>query len=213
MVLAQQTDRRSETDHNGNYVGNYLPERHYVSSVLAFLDEFGIEIDVADISELPANEFREHFGKFFNRVNYARTRFALRQKRFEQGVAGTPLVLTPGTKEQLNDLIGTIRKIVNQEISDQRKKDAIFRKLRALQEEIDRDRHTFDSVFVLLVDVTDAIGRSADNLEPLLDKVERLKKIFFDGSKRDKALPNPDRKKQLPKPEKKDFKLDDEIPF
>lgn len=213
LTVAQRRDRDEESDQNGVYVGNYLPQRYYVSSILAFLDEFGLEIDVADISDLPANEFYGHFSQFYTKINYARTRMALRSQRFEQDVAGTPLVILADAKAQISELIGTIRKIVNQEISDDRKRDAIFRKLRALQEEVDRDRHTYDSVFKLLVDLSKSVGDAAENLDPLIEKLERLKKLFFEKTEREKTLPNSKRKKQLPKPEDNVFGLDDEIPF
>ena len=177
------------------------------------MDEFGLEIDVDDISELPSSEFIESFSKFFNKVNYARTRFALRKQRFQQGVAGTPLFLKPEAKNEITDLIVTIRKIVNQSVADERKKNAIFRKLGALQEEIDRDLHTYDSIFKLLVDVSKVVGQSAENLEPLVEKLERLKKIFFESTESETYLPKSETRKQLPKPKKSSFELDDEIPF
>ena len=39
-------DRRSYSDHNGNYEGSFGPERSYVTAVLAFLDEYGIDSDI-----------------------------------------------------------------------------------------------------------------------------------------------------------------------
>lgn len=46
-----QNDRRSYTDQNGNYEGSFEPERSFATAILAFLDEYGIESDIVDISD------------------------------------------------------------------------------------------------------------------------------------------------------------------
>lgn len=213
-VLEQERsrDRDINSDHNGNYNGSFLPDRYYVSSVLAFLDEYGLQIDVLDIAEVSDSEFQEHFSRFFNKINYAKTRFSLRKKRLDEGVAGTLIQIKPSFKDEITNLLGTIRKIVNQEVNDHRKKDAIFQKIRALQSEVDRDQTTVDSVFTLLLDFTETLGESAENLEPLIEKAERLKKLFFEGAQRQSTLPNSDRK-QIEHQKGRSFELDDEIPF
>ncbi len=190
LTDAQRIDRRDVSDQNGNYVGSYLPERYY-GSILAFLDEFGLEIDVDDISDLPSSEFIESFSKFFNKVNYTRTRFALRKQRFQQGVAGT-LIAKLKAKNEITDLIITIRKIVNQSVADERKKNAILRKLGALQEEI-RSRPAPHRQCVQASCRCFKSGRQfAENLEPLVEKLERLKKVFFEAPRVRHIFPKPE---------------------
>jgi hypothetical protein len=43
LSRAKNEDRRAFTSNDGYYQGSYAPERYYVSSILAFLDEFDLD--------------------------------------------------------------------------------------------------------------------------------------------------------------------------
>ena len=209
-----RNDRSTYSDQNGNYEGSYEPERSFVTAILAFLDEYGIESEVVDISELANDEFAKHFGKFKSKVEYLVTRFRLRQHRIESGDIGTLIAIGSDYKAEIGKLLDTTRKIVNQEVKDANKKDNIFRKIANLQSEVDRDQTTIDALFGKMIDLSQAIGTAAENLEPLVDKLERLKKVFWDSAKKVEQLPKPDRPKLITKEkEYSESKLDDEIPF
>ena len=209
---AIRQDRYDQTDGNGNYHGNHEPERYYVSSIIAFMDEYELyETELVDITALPSHEFETAYSTFFNKINYIVSRFRLRAARFASGTAGTPIQIVPNYKEEARKLLSTIRKIVEQEIKDPNKKDAIYQRISALQDEIDRDRTTVDALFSRLLDVTKVVGEAAENLEPLVEKVERLKRLFFEGLDKLPFLPKTERKKALPAPELD--AEDDEIPF
>lgn len=212
LEKAQMQDRRRE-DMNGNYNGSYAPERYYVSSILAFLDEYGLDIDVTDITELDDANFLHHFNKFFNTINYARTRFKLRKSRIDTGQAGTPILIAQSFKDEIHKNLDTIRKIVNQNVQDQNKKDAIFKKVASLQSEIDRDRTTVDAVFSRALDLSKTLGDAAENLEPAVQKFERIMTALREGTERVQLLPKKDRPKLLPPKEEKKVELEDEIPF
>ena len=202
------------TDSNGVYHGEYEPRRFYVSSILAFLDEYDLDqSEIVDISALPNTEFSRRFPEFFNKINYLVSRYKIRASRFEAGSAGTPITFSPSYKEEIGKLLETIRKIVNQEVADPNKKDAIFKKISSLQSEVDRDRTTVDAVFSRLMDLSRGVGEAAENVEPLIEKLERLKGIFFSGAEKQAQLPSPNRKKALPPPPDPFTSLDDEIPF
>ena len=53
----QDEDARMYRGDDGYYAGSHSPERYYVSSILAFLDEYGLDIDVEDISDLRDDAF------------------------------------------------------------------------------------------------------------------------------------------------------------
>lgn len=205
-------------DHNrqyGVYVGAYSYERDYVIAVLAFLDEYDLDIDVTDIRELNDDDFSSNFNRFLSQVSYAIMRFSLRIKRIETGAAGTPIMLAANYKDEIGKNLEIIKKIVNQEVKDENKKDVIFKKIAALQSEIDRDRTTLDAAFGRLIDLSKVVGECAENLEPIVQKIERITSALRDGSERVKLLPKKERPKLIsaPKSSPKADELEDEIPF
>lgn len=207
-----QDDRQRYSDQNGNYEGSYEPERSFVTAVLAFLDEYGIEADISDISDVSNLDFSNHFGIFKSKVDYMTTRFRLRQGRVASGSIGTLISIDLDYKAQIGKLLDTARKIVNQEITEIKKKDIIMRKIASLQSEVDRDQTTVDALFSRVLDLTQVIGKGAENLDPLIDRIDRIKKILWDGSKKVEQLPKPDRPKLITKA-KDSPSDDDEIPF
>jgi uncharacterized coiled-coil protein SlyX len=208
-----QNDRRTYSDQNGNYEGSYEPERSFVTAILAFLDEYGVESEIADISELSNDDFASHFGKFKSKVEYMTTRFKLRQSRIASGSIGTLITIGSDYKSEIGKLLDTARKIVNQEVTDTNKKDNIMAKIANLQSEVDRDQTTIDALFGRMLDLSQTVGQSAENLNPLLENLERVKKLFWDTSKKVEQLPKPDRPKLITKDKKKESDMDDEIPF
>jgi hypothetical protein len=198
LAASQAEDRRNNSDGSGYYTGSYSPERYYVSSVLAFLDEYELELDVRDITYLSDDEFRSAFDDFFNRINYVRTRFKLRKARLATGQAGTVITINPHYKEEIHSLLNTVRKIVNANIQGESKKDLIYRKIAALESEVDRDRTTIDAVFGRFLELSRVVGRCAENLEPLVQKLERVMAALRNGAEPAALLPKPQRTQLLP---------------
>ena len=209
-----RNDRATYADQHGNYEGSYEPERSFVTAILAFLDEYGIESDLIDISELGNQDLSAHFGRFKSKVEYLTTRFRLRQHRIASGSVGTLISIGSNYKSEVGGLLDTIRKIVNQEVNEVQKRDSILAKIASLQSEVDRDQTTVDALFSRMLDLSQTIGKAADNLEPLVRLMERVKKIFWDVPEKVQQLPKPDRPKLITKdkPEQKSD-MDDEIPF
>ena len=210
-----QNDRKQYSDQDGYYHGSYEPERSFVTSILAFLDEYEIESDIVDISELSNLDFQGQFGKFKSKVEYLTTRFQLRQQRIKSGGIGTLINIDSNYKIEIGGLLETIRKIVNQEVQDHQKKDRVFKIIANLQSEIDRDQTTIDALFGRMLELSQTIGEASDKIDPLLEKLERLKKLFWDNSKKVEQLPKLDRPKLIAKDAPSDAQndMDDEIPF
>lgn len=208
-------DRQYNSDRDGNYYGNYEPERSYVTKILAFLDEYSITGDIEDISDLENEEFYKNFGRFKSRVQYISTRFDLRQGRVNSGNIGTQISLQTSYKPSVGEHLEKIRKIINQEVDEGPKKDKIFKRISALQSEIDRDRTTIDAAFGRMIDLAQALGAAGEEIKPAVDQLERIKKIFFNNSEKIESLPKPERPKMIPKADEqsKNNGLDDEIPF
>jgi len=215
VLLPEQEKDMQQNTYNGDYHGSYAPQRHYVSSVIAFLDEYELEIgeDIIDISKSDNNDFSKAFSDFFGSINYARTRFKLRKEKIATGQVGTPVSISFDYKEEINKMLETIRKIVNQQIDDENKKDSIHKKLSALQLEVNSDKTTLDSLMCKFIDISEAIGECGEKLEPAVSKLERVMAAIYGGAKRTPRLPSKDRQKLLPSTEKKQELMDDEIPF
>lgn len=209
-----RNDRSTYSDHNNNYEGSYEPERSFVTAILAFLDEYGIESDLQDISELNNKDFAAHFGRFKSKVEYLTTRFRLRQHRVASGSIGTLIAIGSNYKSEVAGLLDTIRKIVSQEVKDVHKRDNILSKIASLQSEVDRDQTTVDALFSRMLDLSQTIGKAAENIEPLVKLMERVKKVFWDAPEKVRQLPRPERQKLIrqDKAEQKSD-MDDEIPF
>lgn len=207
-----RNDRDHNSDQNGNYDGSYGPERSYVTAILAFLDEYSLETEIEDISDLSNTDFNKAFGRFKSKVEYIITRYRLRRDRIESGGIGTQISFDSNYKTEIGSHLEKIRKIVNQEVDKGVKKDNIFAKIASLQSEVDRDQTTVDAAFGRLLDLSKVMGEAGANMKPAVDQLERLKKIFWDNSEKVEQLPKPNRPKRIEKEVNSDD-LDDEIPF
>ncbi|MFC7292298.1 hypothetical protein [Hirschia litorea] len=196
------------------YSGEYEPRRLYVSSILAFLDEYDLDGgEIKDISGLPKVDFGVEYSAFSNSVNYIVTRYKLRSSRYCNGSAGTPILIEGSYKDEIGKHLDQIRKIINQEISDENKKDILFKKIASLQLEVDKSRTTIDAVFSRIYEISQGVNEYARDCEPLIKKISQLGDIFIKGSKRDDKLLETKRKKALPKPDDKSPDVNEEIPF
>ena len=130
------------------------------------------------------------------------------------GQVGTPISIKSEFKNEIHQHLDVIRKIVNQKVSDENKRDKISHKIASLQNEIDRDRTTIDAVFSRLISLSKVLGDSAENVEPLVQKVERILTALSAGVTFVQLLPKRERPKLLPNPKRKPINdLDDDIPF
>lgn len=209
---SSRSDREYETDQNGHYSGSHEPEKTYVVTMCAFLDEYDLDNSIVDISGLTGDGFIRKFDEFKNKMTYMTTRYNLRKDKLGTTPEGTLITFTDTYKSKIGALIGTIRKIVNQEIFDENKRDKIFSKIASLQSEVDRDRTTIDALFSKAIDLSKSIGEFGENIEPLVDKMERLKKIFWDNSNKSNRLEQKERPK-LTDASESNFDLSDDIPF
>jgi len=195
-------------------------EREYVVHVLAFVDTRAIALDLPRDPPLLDSYFADWYEGFIRRVDYykaaARLRVAARKK---DNV--TVLMLTPDFKTQIGGHLTAIRKIVAEAEISENKRDAIFRRINNLQEEVDRDRTRTEAAMALWLDLTSAISKGAKNLDPAIDRMERIIKILAAAKDENeqKALTAPQEKKRLappttaPESPQSQESTDDEIPF
>ena len=215
-------DRSSNVDYNGNYIGDYEPEREYVSVIIAFLDEFNLELGVIDITNVRDEIFMREFRVFRNRVNYIKTRFILRDNISHSSFA-TRMIIEVDTKNNISDYIEKIRKIVNQSVHNPNKQSAIFNRLNDLQREVDKPYTTADALFIKFKEVRGELKELGEDLKPLAEIVSKVATALYGGTKRVELITTSDRPKLIEdnaskKPERlakisEDCPFDDEIPF
>ena len=175
--------------------------------------------------DLPRNppaegtQFFEWYQNFIRAVDYykavARLQVSARKK---QNV--TSLSLTRHFKTQIGGHLTAIRRIVAEADILPNKRDAIVKRINNLQEEVDRDRTRTEAVMALWLDITSAIGSGAKNLDPAIDRLERIVGVFAKAKDENdqKALTAPHERKRIAPPttapeQSNDATADDEIPF
>lgn len=136
------------------------------------------------------------------------------------------IALSLDFKAQIGGHLTAIRNIVGDADLPESKRDAIYRRISRLQEEVDRDRTRTEAIMALWLDVTSAIGKGAQNLDPAIDRLQRIMGAFAKArdENEQKALPSPQERKRIAAPTgeteasaakgwEPPADLDDEIPF
>jgi hypothetical protein len=198
---------------------NSDPERQYIAHVLAFVDTKTIPLSLPRDPPSDDQGFYDWYRSFLRAVDYykavARLQIAARKKEHV-----SILTLDADFKTQIGGHLTAIRKIVGEADISANKRDAIFRRINNLQEEVDRDRTRTEAAFALLLDLTSAISNGAKNLDPALDRVERIIKVLAKAKDENetKALTAPKDRKRIAPPNNtpeptEPQPSDDEIPF
>jgi hypothetical protein len=98
------------------------------------------------------------------------------------------------------------------------KRDAILRRVNNLQDEVDRDRTRTEAAMGLLLELTSVVSKGAKNLDPAIDRMERIIKVFAKAkdSAEMETLSPPSERRRLSPPKKApeaDKPTDEEIAF
>jgi hypothetical protein len=199
---------------------NWDVERDYVAHILAFVDTRAIPLDLPRNPPRDDGYFNNWYQNFIRAVDYykAATRLQLSARKKEHV---TVLTLSLDFKTQIGGHLTAIRKIVAEEPSiSENKRDAIFRRINNLQMEVDRDRTRTEAAMALLLEVTSAIGKGAKNLDPALDRIERIVKVLAKAKDEHetKALIAPPERKRIAPPttapvQPQSEEMNDEVPF
>lgn len=176
-------------------------EREYVAHMLAFVDNRDLPVDLPRNPPDDDQYFSEWHKNFVRAVDYfkasARLQVSARRKRNVTSIA-----LSLDLKTQVGGHLTAIRNIVGGADLSENKRDAIFRRIADLQEEVDRDRTRTEAALALWLDVTTAVGKGADNLKPVLDRIESIMKVFAKArdENEQKALSGPKERKRIAAP-------------
>jgi hypothetical protein len=193
----------------------------YIAQVLGAAEELGL-VEAAFEKEVPAIQDVDFhtYQNFSKRVKHYRTRLEIRHGR---RVQGNSVSFDAPTKAKLHHMLKPIREIFTKLEVDERKREALFSKLEALEAEIDRNRTRFDAFAALTIEAADVVGQAVEQSK-LLDVLNAIARIFGAAKKEEETrrLPAPTKPKQIerktPSSPKtfsttKRGELDDEIPF
>ncbi|MGO8865352.1 MAG: hypothetical protein ACLQME_02515 [Alphaproteobacteria bacterium] len=191
----------------------------YITKVLAAIAELGLEapfktqplpsIASADFSTY--SEFRRDVDHY---ITTLRIRHGLRSKRFS-------VKFDQATKVKIRRYLDKIREVVDKLEVEQLKKDALYSRLNALADEVNRDRTRFEVYGAMAVAAAGVLGDMAEKAEPVRKWLESIGKLIW-GAKEDEdmqRLAPPPKRKALPGPaaqgakEAKGGPDDDDIPF
>ncbi len=121
---------------------------------------------------------------FSKDVEHYRTKLQIRhsRRRKEYSVA-----LDTPTKLKLRRLLSQIKDTVDKLDVSQSKKEALFAKISALENEINRDRTRFDAVAALWVEVCEKIGEGVKKLEPLRQLMDSVGSLIGAAKKEEET--------------------------
>lgn len=186
-------------------------ERQYATHIIAFLDARQVGFHYSSSPPYGDADFAEWFGGFRQAIEAEtisiRLRHAARKKRYV-----SILALSLDFKTQIGGHLTAMRKIIAEaDHLTESKRDALIRRINNLQHEVDRDRTHTEAAMALWIELTSAISKGATNLDPAIDRLSRIVKIFSlqKDESETKAIAPPRKPKEIAPPARDD----EEIPF
>jgi hypothetical protein len=192
----------------------------YIAQVLGAAEELEL-VEAAFSKDVPAIQDVDFdtYQNFSKRVKHYRTRLEIRHGRRVQGYS---VSFDAPTKAKLHHLLKPVREIFDKLEIEERKREALFAKLNALESEIDRSRTRFDAFAALTIESAEVVGE-AIHKSKLLEALNTVARIFGAAKKEEETrqLPAPTKPKQIEHQDSK-FRppkignrgdMDDEIPF
>ena len=217
FVVYEERLRAKTRDKTADQEGSSL-EREYVNHILAFISVVNLNVAVDRDPPFLDNDFWEWYHRFQQVIDYRIVEIRLAHARDGRSGVTTAIYLSEDYRTEIHKLLGRVRKVVNTADLPDAKKDDIYDKINALQSEVDRSKTRLDAFHSRWLDVTNAAGEGAENLEPVVKLLGHVMRIFGRAKTEHDVgkLPPPDVPQKLPSPatdQPPQADLDDEIPF
>jgi len=190
--------------------------QNYMNNVIALALHCGVEEIASWNPARPGSHNWLEYRQFTAEVDACTMGIRLRTIRRAREYS---VALNAATKAKLSHLLSQMRETVEKLDISAAKKDKLFTRINALQEEVDRERTGFHAFGALVIEIADVAGEAAKRLEPVTQMAERIGAAFGLAKREEpptQNLPSPRERKRLPGPKQSngfDKSLDDEIPF
>lgn len=187
-------------------------QRRYMSVILPAARHYGISALSSWERPNPIKDGWQTYEQFIADVDYCI--MALRLRNIEQANVHSVALDAPA-KAKLQHLIEQVRETVNKLDISVAKKDALYKRINALQDEIDRNRTRYQAFAALMIEACDDAGEAAKRLEPVVRLVERVGSALGIAKRTEDTqpkLPPREERKRLDPPKRKKVDLED-IPF
>ena len=148
----------------------------YATELNAFHDAFDLKI-FTNFPTNPHNGFNYEFNEFVRLFDYWSMRVEIRSAKKLKS-SSTVLKLTPAIRKLLHSHTSKIREILTPLNISEKKREALFKKLGALENEIDRNRTNTEAAMAFTLEVTSTVGEAANNLEPVVNILNKINKLF-----------------------------------
>jgi hypothetical protein len=166
--LRSELHAKTTQTQNALFYMEYLNRIHAIARGLALpiLEDF----EVPQVGNA-TNVFNVVFPQIENFIMQVKIRRGRRVK-------GYSVVLDTTTKEKVRHLIAQIKNIVDKLEVDIRKKEALYYRITALSDEVDRDRTKYDVYAGLAIEISNTGGKVARNLRPASRLLDAIGKLF-----------------------------------
>jgi hypothetical protein len=212
----EQCEAKVNNAHQDERVGNFWVE--YIGRVLAALEELGLtgNFSTSNIPKVENIDYDSYLN-FGKEVEHFRTGLLIRHGRRTQGFS---VKFDEAAKRILRHHLSQMREVIDRLEVEQNKRESLFAKVNALEQEVDRDRTRYDSFAALTIETAGLLDTTLEPINKLLTNIARV----FWGAKEEemkklpppktpKRIEGPRDQKQPPSKQKTRGDLDDEIPF
>lgn len=206
--LEDNLQKDSSDSFNISYYIDYLSQVVAAISELNLTQQFGVDLPpVEDINYASYPDLSKRI------KNYC-IRLQIRKGRRTQGFS---VAFDPASKAKIHHLLGQVRETIQLLEVTESKREALLKRVAALESEVDRTRTRLEAFGELVIGVAGLTGEASEKLEPLRKLVDSVARIIH-GSKEEEErnqvkLPAPEKPKQLEGPKTPVDQSDDDIPF
>ena len=190
-----------------------VPYFDYINNVRAAADELGLSfLDQYENLGFP-NASEEAFRNFISDVDRYLTRTRIAQGRRNRAYS---VAFDAIAKKKIGHYLSQIRDVIDAADLDDRKKEALYARINALQTEIDRSRTRFEAFGAYVIEAAGILGEAGKRIEPLTDAIAKVFGIAKSHEDAIQSLPKPPDLKKLNPPDQKPREaspIDDDIPF
>lgn len=171
----------------------------YIARVLAAIQELGLQTafqrSVPSIKDVDYHTYLD----FSKDVEHYTTMLKIRNSRRSKGLS---VRFDAATKSAIRHLLEQIKQVVDSAELDDRKREALYARIRDLEHEVNRDRTSFGVFGALVIEACGIVGEAANKMKPAISMIERIGKAFSQAKSQEEAsaaLPPPAKRIEPPK--------------